>query len=204
MAWQVDASGSYSRVGTGQSRRPGGGHARAWWENRGVMVYYHHPWLFVQYVNRWGKKASCERVQVPEGTGSLELRKLASREADRMLVRKLARGTTPGMVDEVKPCALATRYPNFFDFLAADWWSDTEARVTGKCHAWKEEGILKLCLADRDAARVLFLSGRTLTELLEVAEAALADPGADWRPDRRLMAERAAKVTKGVDKRPKR
>jgi hypothetical protein len=105
-----------------------------------------------------------------------------------MLAKSIQRGLPPGVQDEVKPCALAKRWPCLFDFVAADWWSETEARVPGKLHVWKEEGVLKICLVDRDTPRVLFLTGRTLEELFDVANAALGDPGADWRPDRKAAS----------------
>lgn len=76
---------------------------------------------------------------------------------------------------------LQERCPVLFDYLTSLAYEDGTQRQTASLIAFVEEGQFKVCLNDRDTDRVLFVSGDTLQETLDVLEAVINDDRPPWR-----------------------
>jgi len=71
--------------------------------------------------------------------------------------------------------------PGLWEFITEIEWEAGVERVTGTILVFAEDLSIKLCLNDRDGGRVAFMTGQTLEDALENAEAALIEGGLDWR-----------------------
>lgn len=68
------------------------------------------------------------------------------------------------------------------DHLSQGTWPDGSARERSTLTVFCEDGIVKVCLNDRDAACSLFRSGETLIECIEsIGKALCGDAVCDWR-----------------------
>lgn len=83
--------------------------------------------------------------------------------------------------------------PTLLEFLSLPAWPDGTVRVLGTLLLFVEGTRLKCCLSDRDQGLVLFLTAESTSGLLSLAEDALKDPKADWRPARGHPGARARK-----------
>lgn len=81
-------------------------------------------------------------------------------------------------------CKLAERFPTCWEFLALLTWEDGQSRVPGTVLLFSDAGTFKACLNDRDASMSAFVSGSTLTGLLEAMEKGLLAGSLDWRAKR--------------------
>jgi hypothetical protein len=77
------------------------------------------------------------------------------------------------------------RLPAVLEFLSASRWPDGASRSTGTVMVFFEAGFWKCWVHDRDAAQGAFLSARTLPELMQEVEEAVATGKGDWRADRK-------------------
>lgn len=78
-------------------------------------------------------------------------------------------------------CPLLIRYPALSEYLALDEYPDGTKRVTSTLLLFVEESELKCCLNDRDQSRTCFVTGQTLSEMLDHLEAGLCDENLQWR-----------------------
>jgi len=76
-------------------------------------------------------------------------------------------------------------HPALWEFLTLTEHESGVPRATSTLTLFVDEGRLKAVLRDRDASQALFATGATVEALLGSLEAMLADPLADWRPDRK-------------------
>jgi hypothetical protein len=81
-------------------------------------------------------------------------------------------------------CEFSKAHPALAEFVSMQAWEDGTRRETGTLFLFVDSGRWKLMLKDRDAKRVAFLTGDTLEELLQTADAGLIDASLDWRDDR--------------------
>jgi hypothetical protein len=84
-------------------------------------------------------------------------------------------------------------YPMLWAFLAESSYADGSERATGTVTLSVEDGSVKACLRDRQEARILFVSGNTLSACLDNANCAVEEDGADWRPDKFAPKKRERK-----------
>lgn len=75
----------------------------------------------------------------------------------------------------------AQKHPALVEFLTLSQWEDGSLRETGTVLLFAEDGVWKACLNDRDAAKVAFVSGTSLEDVLVRAEAGLEEGDLDWR-----------------------
>jgi len=73
------------------------------------------------------------------------------------------------------------RWPHVFDFLAQTKWDDGTDRQVGSVTLFVEDGRPKVCLSDKDADEVCFVTGGGFLEALDAAEAGLRGEALDWR-----------------------
>ena len=73
-------------------------------------------------------------------------------------------------------------FPLLFEFLTRVRWDDGKPRTPGTALAFSEGESVKICLSDKDAGEVAFVTARTWAGVWEAAELALEPGCADWRP----------------------
>lgn len=78
------------------------------------------------------------------------------------------------------------RWPVIASHLTQTRWDDDTTRVTSTLLFFCEDGAMKVCLHDREAGMVCFITGEGLTGTLDALEAALSDETAVWRKKRQL------------------
>lgn len=86
----------------------------------------------------------------------------------------------------VGSCDLSILFPTVVEFLSLCKWEDGGSRVTGTLNLSTDAGMWKAALSDRDAGLYVFVSGRTLTELLSRLESGLQADDLEWRTSRPL------------------
>lgn len=91
---------------------------------------------------------------------------------------KVSRSVSGPVVAE--GCPLRT-CPLTLEQLTATTYDDGSRRQTATLSIFVDEGQLKLALHDRTESRSIFLTGDTLTGLLDALEMELEDPLPDWR-----------------------
>jgi hypothetical protein len=95
---------------------------------------------------------------------------------------------------EVKEGNVPTRDPlsqnhaNLWDFMTQSAWEDGTDRETGSMLIFCDAGALKAMLKDRDSGMCLWITAPALGSLLDVADAKLVDPAAEWKKDRGAAA----------------
>lgn len=78
-------------------------------------------------------------------------------------------------------CEFAERYPALLEFLSLTSWDDGAPRVPGSALLTHEDGVFKLWLNDRACDRTAWLSGLTVSILLESAESGILADSIGWR-----------------------
>jgi hypothetical protein len=165
------------------------------------MLYLRSTTLWVVTTTPIGRVVDAFSVPWNDGAVGREALKLAEGAADMALQRR-KKITEAGLGRlRVKPCALAKAHPDLWEFLTLTEWKKGEPREPGTMFIILQEGILKCCLGDRDNDEVMWVAGESLEQLLGVLEAALGDPQADWRIDRKARErKREARPKKKVDR----
>jgi len=77
--------------------------------------------------------------------------------------------------------AFQKKMPTLWEFLTTRAWEDGTDRETGTLLVFVEEGLVKVCLCNRDTGHVGFISGRTWADALASCEKHLAADTVDWR-----------------------
>lgn len=78
-------------------------------------------------------------------------------------------------------CDLSTLFPAVAEFLSQSKWEDGAERVSGTLNLSHEEGVWKGALNDRDQGLYVFVSGKTLTELLGRLDEGIREDNLEWR-----------------------
>jgi hypothetical protein len=72
-------------------------------------------------------------------------------------------------------------FPAFVEFLAVTRWPDGAPRLPGSATLFTDQGAWKICLSDKDQARVAFVSASSPQAAFQAAEKALVADCLDWR-----------------------
>lgn len=98
------------------------------------------------------------------------------------MIRKPRPGERSGPVEAVFNDADFLRsYPTLAAFLTDTQYDDRSPRTTATILIFCENGILRLCLNDRDNNRSVFFTSETVEGCLICAENALCSNGVEWR-----------------------
>ena len=91
--------------------------------------------------------------------------------------------TAAGTGKEVNPgeCNLAIGNPSLWEFLVERSYEDGSKRQPGTMMVFTEDGWFKMMLNDKDNARIAFVAGDTLENVLGAADLGLRDGKLDWR-----------------------
>lgn len=78
----------------------------------------------------------------------------------------------------------AQDYPYVMEHLTMTKWEDGQSREPSSFTVFLDEGKLKVCLHDKEMARVAFTAGWALEDALRALEEGLLAGTLDWRPAR--------------------
>jgi len=70
------------------------------------------------------------------------------------------------------------------EFLSEETWPDGSERARGSLTMFVEGGKIKVCLSDKDAGALAFVSAGTFDELLQWVEQGIRTQQLDWRAQR--------------------
>lgn len=87
--------------------------------------------------------------------------------------------------------AFAKKMPTLWEFLSAKAWEDGTERETGTILVFVEDGLVKVCLCNRDTGHVAFVSAKSFSGALESVEKHLAADTVDWRLSRAAKGKKA-------------
>lgn len=76
---------------------------------------------------------------------------------------------------------MASKYPTLFAYLTDRNWGDGSARLTSTILIFVENGVLRVCINDRDNNRSAFVTGVTLEDALNTVETKLCGETMEWR-----------------------
>lgn len=100
---------------------------------------------------------------------------------DAMLRKPDPRGSSGAPCAGFDDESFQQSYPVLFSYMCDLCYEDGTARKTATLTLFADEGTLKGSLNDRDNERSLFLTARSLMELLDSLETALCDAKTVWR-----------------------
>lgn len=124
-------------------------------------------------------------VSLPEVViRSGEVPRLVTWEVWKMLTKSQFSALTPAALPAMSGDALSLAYPVLWSFLTQDTWEDATPRETGSLLLFTDSGVLKCMAKDKANGMCLWVSARSLTELLFVLDRNLTEVNADWRRDR--------------------
>jgi hypothetical protein len=155
-----------------------------------VMMYLGCGRLHAVTSMRFGRVVDAVSVPWPDGLKGRDALKLCEEVATMGLQRRTKLSADGAVPSRLAPCGMAKDYPLVWEFLTKTRWGKDDPRETGTMFVMMQDGLLKASLSDRDSDHVLWVAACSLTELFQVVEAALGDPGADWRVDRKAIAKR--------------
>lgn len=99
-----------------------------------------------------------------------------------MYVRKAQKASPPGgQGGGMVASAFGEGYPALWEYLTLAAWDDGKPRQTATLTVFCEEGVVKLCLNDRDQDRSGWVSAATVETALERLDADLREDEVDWR-----------------------
>lgn len=90
-------------------------------------------------------------------------------------------GGAPGAAD---PGEWSASFPALSEFLVAITWEDGSSRISGTLTLFTDQGLWKLCLADKAQSLVAFVSGSSPLHAFQSAEQGLVTGTLDWRSSR--------------------
>lgn len=95
-------------------------------------------------------------------------------------------GVVPVMDD-----AFGKKFPTLLEFLSRVEWEPGQPRQKGTLFLFIEHGMFKVCVSDKDADLIAFVTAPTLQGVLESAEKGLVKDSLDWRPSTQGKARRS-------------
>lgn len=124
---------------------------------------------------------------------SLKASGVSQWEAFKMLKKPSKGSGTLPAIPSVGWDEWSRQLPNLYAFLTQTEWDEGEVRETGALLIFSDAGALKAMLKDKDQGRCLWVTGSSLKQLLEVADAKVIDDHADWREDKQAGKKKAGR-----------
>ncbi len=81
----------------------------------------------------------------------------------------------------LEACSLGSRYEHLWEFITAVEFLDGSKRATPSVTLFCDAGLLKACLNDKEQGLVAFVTGTSLTAVLEAMNEGLLGDALDWR-----------------------
>lgn len=98
--------------------------------------------------------------------------------------RESAKGVGGGVGGPLVSGAFGERFPTVWEFLTRVQWDDGKRRSPGSLTIFMDDGAVKVCVFDKDAGEVAFVSAAGVDGLLEALERGLEGDSLDWRRSR--------------------
>jgi len=98
-----------------------------------------------------------------------------------VLRKRDVKATSGGEATEPAVCGLSASLPGVWEMLSCSAYSDGSRRVLSTLLLFVDEGMVKVCLNDRDQGLTAWFSGETITSCLQGLEEALARDSLQWR-----------------------
>lgn len=169
---------------------------RSWWREAGLRAALVGSTVVLWIQTRWC--AVPHRVCTHQNvTGDLAgLRDLVEGIACHML-RKSDAPKPLGL----EPCVshsdpMMSSHPALWSYLTQMAWEDGSPRETASLLVFMDGGAFKAMLRDKANGLCLWVAAPALSMLMDVLEAKLLDPNADWRTDRVAPGQKAGRVRK--------
>jgi len=84
-------------------------------------------------------------------------------------------------VESLAVTAFGKKHPQLLEYLSLTVYEGGEKRQTSTLTIFVEDGFVKLCLNDRDAARTGWVAETTLEEAMKTLEGKLVSGQVEWR-----------------------
>lgn len=168
---------------------------RAWWYQSGVRVYIYHDTAYVVRVLRsgWPIAATSTWIDLHDLVQSLEqIEPCCEYVMKKPAERRVQGKHSTQLVDQM----MTQRYPLLWDHITAVEWEGGEKRDPSSLLIFRDEGVLKGMLRDKDAGLCLWMAAPSFMGLLEAIEGALDDPETEWRVDRVQAGQQASRRKK--------
>jgi len=107
---------------------------------------------------------------------------VSTRKVDEMALQRPLPGQYNGpREDPFSDVNWASLYPTLYSYLTERVYGDGKSRVTSTLLIFLEDGVLRICINDRDNNRSAFITGQTIDEALASIEAKLCGDTMEWR-----------------------
>jgi hypothetical protein len=167
-----------------------------WWEHR-LAVYLGRDRLYLIRFTPNGFPIDCGELGT-HGCDGRELRAIVDLGVSAMLEKKADRKVA-GQEQACAPDPRALKEcPTVWAYLTQTTWSDGTRRETSSVLMFQQDGMIKAMLRDADAGLCLWVAARSFYGAFSALEAALNDPNAEWRVDRRAEGQQARRVKKAA------
>jgi hypothetical protein len=91
--------------------------------------------------------------------------------------QQLAAGAPAVSSDE----EMSLLYPGIWEYMVETAWDDGKARKTSTLTVFCEDGLVKVCLSDREQDKTTWASGTSLADCLASMEVKIATGNVEWR-----------------------
>jgi len=101
-----------------------------------------------------------------------------------MLKRSEVEGKRGGPGGRFHDPSFEKHFPHLWDYLTQTAWEDGTPRELSSIMIIPEPGIIRLMLRDKATGLVCWVAAPDFTSMFAVLDAAVGDPGHEWRRDR--------------------
>jgi hypothetical protein len=168
---------------------------RYWWVEMGWYGTLRNGVVTLWHIGWQGIPDQCTAFPSEGRVGQsllAEVERQVQAMLDRKDVRKVVGSVSPAVVD----LDFSSSHPVLFMYMTQRTWSDGAARQTSSLTLFEDGGRFKAVLKDRNENLSLWGSSPTLSGLLDVMEALVCDPEAEWRTERTGPGTQASRVKK--------
>lgn len=160
------------------------------WKRHGIQCVMRHRKVYMWCQGRYGPPSAATEVLLVKHAAHHNL--CLMREAADLMLSKPSRPVDggPNHAPLSDPQA-QQRWPTLWLHLTQTSYPDGDKREPSTLLLFLQDGSLKAMCRDKDGDRCLWAAARSLVGVLDAIDGALADPEADWRPDRKAPGQSA-------------
>lgn len=105
--------------------------------------------------------------------------------------RRTGSGPHVPKTEAIPTCEISVKYPNIVEWIMETSYADGEVRTPGTLSIFRgSDGTIRACITDKDDGSIAFMTGRSVTELLDNLERSLDSGTTDWRQPRPTKGKR--------------
>lgn len=163
---------------------------RTAWKRHGVATQLRGSRFYAWRIPRYGPPTDPVVVPMERHAPDVNLDRMRA-AVNAMLERPTKPSANASSVPAVSDPQMQQRCPLLWEYLTSTVFADGSKREPSTLLVFLQDGSLKAMLRDKEGERCLWVAGRSLVGLLDALDGQLADPMADWRPDRKAKGESA-------------